>query len=268
MIKLSASNIGWAMQDDRFVLCALHDLGFKGIEFAPTKISHDDPYSKNSTRIAKSYFESVHENYGLVPCSMQSIWYGISKNLFDGNLVNSWLIDYTKRAIDYSAELNCPNIVFGCPRNRNVPNGANLKLAEIFFETIGPYAKSLNVNFAIEPNPTLYCTNFLNTTHEVVEALISWKIPGLSVNYDIGAAIVNNETSSTLYKYLPMVTHIHLSEPGLDFIKKRKRHNALLHKISTRYSGYISIEMRETGLPKLLNSARYLRSLLDDQANN
>lgn len=264
MIKLSASNIAWEKEDDREVLTALHSLGYKGLEFAPTKICQDDPYSKYSTKTAKLYFMHVYEVYGLIPCSMQSIWFGINKNIFGGVDENSWLIEYSKRAIEYAAELNCTNIVFGCPRNRNITSGSDLKLAERFFEAIGIFSKSHNVNFAIEPNPKIYGTNFLNNTYDVVDAIESWQIPGLTLNYDIGAAIVNNEKSESLYRALPLVSHIHLSEPNLACIKRRKRHVGLVRKIYQTYSGFFSIEMRKVDMASFLRVAHYLRNVLDD----
>ena len=43
-MKLSASNIGWATENDEQVWQLLKDLGYQGIEIAPTRVIPENPY--------------------------------------------------------------------------------------------------------------------------------------------------------------------------------------------------------------------------------
>lgn len=53
--------------------------------------------------------------------SMQSIWYGRTEKLFGTEEERNLLLDYTKSAVDFAAAIGCKNLVFGCPKNRCIP---------------------------------------------------------------------------------------------------------------------------------------------------
>ena len=42
------------------------------------------------------------------------------------------LEEYTGEAIEFAAACRCRSLVFGCPRNRNVPAGRQAAEAEVF----------------------------------------------------------------------------------------------------------------------------------------
>ncbi|MDR0676808.1 MAG: sugar phosphate isomerase/epimerase, partial [Elusimicrobiota bacterium] len=67
------------------------------------------------------------------------------------------MLDYTKRAVDFSVAVGCENVVFGCPKNRNIPNDINnaLDIASNFFSQIAAYAVKNRIVIALEPNPTV-----------------------------------------------------------------------------------------------------------------
>ncbi len=263
-MKLSASNIGWHKADDDFVLRQLMYLGFSGLEFAPSKVTNQIPYSKAAINESRKYFTKVFENFGLRPSSMQSIWYGVNRNIFNSAEDNSWLIEYTIRAMDYSREVGCKNIVFGCPLNRNLQDAHNAGYAIKFFSKIEEYASSIGINFAIEANPRIYSTNFLNTHNEVFNFLINHDLYGLRINYDIGAAISNFEKSSSVTKMKNMISHVHISEPFLNPIRPRKRHMSFKKIFENNYDGYVSIEMKAIEKEYFCGVASYVRSIFSD----
>ena len=43
--KLSASNIGWDKKDDPRVIARMKELGYQGLEIAPTRLFPDTPYA-------------------------------------------------------------------------------------------------------------------------------------------------------------------------------------------------------------------------------
>ena len=53
------------------------------------------------------------------------------------------LIDYTKEAILFAEAVGCPNLVFGSPKNRIIPEGKTRGDAVDFFRTIGDFFRRI-----------------------------------------------------------------------------------------------------------------------------
>ena len=126
------------------------------------------------------------------------------------------LIEYTKKAIDFASIINCNNLVFGCPKNRNIQNENDYEIALKFFKTIGEYAQQKHTVFAIEPNPTIYNTNFINTTKQAYDIVKDIDCKAVKVNVDLGTIIENNENIEIIEENIHLVNHIHISEPNLE----------------------------------------------------
>lgn len=246
--KLSASDLAWNITQDREVLEEMKELGFKGLEIAPSKLFGNEPYKELEQ--LKNHARTLKTRYGLSICSMQSIWYQRSENIFASEDDRKALLDYTFKAIDFASSINCKNLVFGCPKNRNIPSGLSKKEAlhifEDFLSKIDDYAKKKEVFFSLEPNPRIYSTNFLNTTRETAEFLESHKYTNIGLNLDFGTIIQNKEKLEDLKQYIHLVRHIHISEPYLEKPKNRRNHKKLASLLKeSHYSGYISLEMKE-----------------------
>ena len=160
-MKLSISNIAWTLDNDKNVYGMMKQYGFEGLEIAPTRIFPDKPYDKNDE--AKQWAEDIYNEYGLSVSSMQSIWYGVQEKVFGTEEERKILLDYTKKAIDFAVSIKCNNLVFGCPRNRNIPEGVNEDVAISFFKELGDYAYSVGTVIGMEANPTIYNTNYMIT---------------------------------------------------------------------------------------------------------
>ena len=241
-MKLSISNIGWYEKDNIEILNYLTKKGFDGLEIAPT-ILLDDPY--NHIAEAQKIVRKIHEDNKLEISSMQSIWYGQSGNIFDEE-ESRLLLSYTKKAIDFASAINCRNIVFGCPKNRVIPEGKTVKDIVSFFKELGDYAFSKNTIIAMEPNPTIYNTNFINYTSEAFDFVKLIDSKGFKVNVDFGTIIENQEDLNVVIDNLNLVNHIHISEPYLEKINKRIEHVELAKKLKENgYDKYVSIEMKK-----------------------
>ena len=129
-LKLAISNIAWDKADDEAVYAAMQQNGFTGLEIAPTRIFPEYPY-ENLTGAAL-FGGYLLNRWGFHVPSMQSIWYGQKGNIFDP-ADTEHLLDYTAQAFQFAHSLNCPSLVFGCPKNRMRPLGANDAAAEAFF---------------------------------------------------------------------------------------------------------------------------------------
>ena len=221
----------------------LKDVGYQGLEIAPTRVFPENPYDK--LQQAKEWADDLKKKFGLVVPSMQSIWYGHQEKIFETREDRQILIDYTKKAIDFAETIGCKNLVFGNPKNRDTNDVAgNYSTAIDFFHEIGDYALEHNTIIAIEPNPTIYNTRFLNYTEQAVEMAYKCGSDGVKINVDLGTIIYNEEELKYLKQVPEFINHVHISEPGLKQIDKRLLHKELfsiLHSIG--YNKYVSIEM-------------------------
>ena len=108
--------------------------GFTGLELAPTRIFSEEPYENLTSALLFGGY--LKNRWGFSVPSLQSIWYGQKGNIFDP-ADTEHLLDYTAQAFQFAHSLNCPSLVFGCPKNRMRPLGANDAAAEAFFMQAG-----------------------------------------------------------------------------------------------------------------------------------
>jgi sugar phosphate isomerase/epimerase len=263
MTRLSISNIAWKSEFDLFMYKYMSGNNFGGLEIAPTRIFPQNPYD-NKTEAAE-YAQGLISTYNICISSMQSILFGRRENIFGADEEKSALAVCTKKAIDFAAAMECKNIVFGCPGNRVMNAGQSPSDAFEFFLQIGEYAEDRQVVIALEPNPTMYGTNFINTTDEAFSFVRAVSSPGLMVNVDLGTVIYGRESLRIICDNLEFVNHIHISEPELAPVQRREIHGelSLLLKKSA-YQGYVSIEMKNAGNIDLVKqSMTYVRETFE-----
>lgn len=270
-MKLSVSNIAWEAKDDNIIFQKMKDLGYSGLEIAPTRIIPEAPYDHIPQ--AKAFAEQIKQSYNFTISSMQSIWYGIQDKVFGTEAERARLITYTKKAIDFAEAIGCKNLVFGCPRNRVIPESTDnqitdnqeannkttdskadnqkagthktdiLNTAVSFFRELGDYAHQHHTTIAMEANPPIYHTNYINTTEEAIRLIQTVNSEGFRLNLDIGTMIENGEAISLLDGAEHLINHVHISEPGLTQIKERSLHRELSEFLrAASYKGFVSIE--------------------------
>lgn len=282
-MKYAISNIAWSPEEDERMYSYLSERRM-GLEIAPTRIfpwtqsetlgRMTGPYDKS--REAAAWAQNLYNYYGIKTVSMQSILNGIKANMFGPDKENRALIQYMKKAIDFAAAIKCPNLVFGCPLNRNIPDGYSLQKAGVvaldFFSELTMYAAQRGICLAIEANPTLYSTNFINYTSQAFDLVkcIAKEVgrnasKSFKVNLDLGTIIQNGESIYELLteNNIPLVSHVHYSEPNLKMLRQRNDHKEILRILEEGgYENYISIEMRMPERSRdVLTVIEYLRSL-------
>ncbi len=262
MIRLSISNIAWDASHNREVCGMMKELSYSGLEIAPTRIFPKTPYDR--LKEAGEWAGNLKKEYGLSVPSMQSIWYGRKEALFGSDEERRILTDYTMKAIDFAEAIGCRNLVFGCPRNRNVPDGADSGSAVSFFRELGEYAKEHKTVLAMEANPPIYNTNYINDTVGALDLIEEVGSAGFMLNLDTGTMIENGEQVSVLEGRGHLINHVHISEPGLKTIEKRELHKDLFGFLKEcGYDRYVSIEMgKQDDLKKIENTMIYLDSLI------
>lgn len=260
-IKLSVSNIAWRPESDNRIYEYLKKSGFSGLEVAPTRIFPDHPYEKLDE--AKIFSRNLDDEYGLKVCSLQSIWYGRNENIFKSGDDRQLLIDYTKKAIDFAEIVGAKNLVFGCPKNRNADKIEDRQIIIDFFKLLGDYAVEHGTVIAIEANPIIYGTNFINSTKEAVQLIKEVGSEGFKLNLDFGTIIYNKEDTEILGSYIEFINHVHISEPNLEPIQERAEHQTLLEILhQNKFKGYVSIEMgKQDDIGVLLRTIDYLKMI-------
>jgi len=258
-MRLAVSNIAWSSDINEQVYTLLKALRIDALEIAPTSIFRDKPY--DDLTLASNYAQYLKENYNLNIVSIQSIWYGIEQNLFRSKKSRDFLTEYTFKVIDFAESIACKNIVFGNPKQRNGFKPELEKIVFDFFIKLADYAKEKDIIIALEPNPKIYGTNFLNTTQETVEFLEELGHSNLKLNLDLGTMIENNETIEFMISRVNLINHIHISEPYLGSIQKRELHRELK---KLNYTGIVSIEMAKlTSLEELQSIILYVKEVLE-----
>ena len=259
MLKISISNIAWTEEYDKAVYDLMKQYGYTGLEIAPTRIFPENPYDRCGE--AEEWAENLKSDFGFSVPSMQSIWYGRNEKLFGSDEDRRTLVDYTKKAIDFAEIIGCKNLVFGCPRNRNLSDGADKSIAIGFFKEIGDYASVHNTVIGMEANPPIYNTNYINDTKSALELIKEVQSEGLKLNLDVGTMIENGEAVDILRGNEHLINHVHISEPGLKPVETRELHTDLSELLKdSDYSNFVSIEVgRQDDINQLESMLKYVR---------
>jgi sugar phosphate isomerase/epimerase len=262
-VKLAVSNIAWEQKNDEEILRYLADSGYSGLEIAPDRLIPENPYAQ--TALAKQICQNIKERFGLAICSMQAILYGRREQIFAGAADRMIIFKQVKKAIDFAAKLSCPNLVFGAPKNRVIRDKNQYPLAVEFFYQLGEYARQRATVIAIEANPPIYETNFINKTEEAFKLVKDVGSSGFKVNVDLGTIIYNREKPDQVLAGINYINHVHISEPYLAPLKKRTIHQVFFKEMRDRgYNGYLSIEMKNPGdLQAVLEAVDYIRRVSD-----
>lgn len=254
-MNLAASNICWPADRDDEVLRFMADRGFSGLEIAPTRLFPGRPYDMLSQ--SAGFAAEMKAEYGFQICSMQSVWYGMRQRIVDSDDSRRELLGYTEKALCFADAAGCRNLVFGCPRNRAYEKPEDIPVIEDFLLRCADLAEKHSAVIALEANPPIYNTNYLNKTAQALELIKRLDHPALRLNLDFGTVIENSEDLDWIPEDGCYINHVHISEPNLVQIRKRPEHIKLLKLLrDIGYSGFVSIEMGSEG--NILKAADYL----------
>ncbi len=254
MMRLAVSNIAWPAQHTDRAYAILAEAGVPGLEVAPGLLFAGEPDPMDPTPAALDAALDKTTRAGLTLCSMQSLLFGVEgAALFGTEHERAVIAAALTRAIVLAGRLGIPNLVVGSPRNRVVPPGmdrdAAFADAAETFRRLGETAAQHGCVLAMEPNPAIYGTNFLNTLAETDAFVRLVDHPAVTVNFDVGALHVNAEFDDLrmlLDLSLPRVSHVHLSEPALAaFPRDGESAETLFRTLDAAgWNGWVSIEMR------------------------
>ena len=220
---LSVSNIAWAPEERLGAYDLMEEAGLTGLEIAPALFftGADDPFvpDNGTTNAALSEIKAR----GLSLVSMQSLLYGVQGASLLGD--ESERAAFTLgmiRAIDLADRFGIPNLVFGSPMQRRIPDGMAydnaLSQAADAFRHLGDRAAEAGTVIAIESNPAAYGTNFLNTLEEAELFVAQVDHPAIALVLDLGAMHMNGTFGTLVTRASALASrlnHVHISEPHL-----------------------------------------------------
>lgn len=261
---LGISNIGWPVQNDTDVYEMMKTYGYTGLEIAPTRIFPESPYDR--TKEAGVWAGRLKADHNFTVPSMQSIWFGRQEKLFGTREERKQLLDYTKKAILFASAVGCGNLVFGCPKNRAIPDNGGSGTAIAFFRELGDYAAEHGTVIGMEANPPIYNTNYINDTPSALALIRQVDSRGFLLNLDTGTMIQNQESAEEIQGRVHLINHVHISEPGLKPIRRRGLHQELLAILrEEHYAGCVSIEMGRNELPVIEKALQYVKEVYEHE---
>ncbi len=221
--KLSMSNIAWAPEERLEAYAILAESGFTGLEIAPGLFFHaaEDPFLPDTASARRARAEAA--DAGLAVVSMQSLLFGVAgAALFEGPEARAAFETGMRRAIALADRFGIPNLVFGSPLQRRVPDGLAMadaldQAAEVF-RKLGDAAAAADTRIGIEANPAAYGTNFCTTLDEALGFVALVDHPAIVPHLDLGAMHMNDDFASVqerLPGLAPRLSHVHVSEPEL-----------------------------------------------------
>jgi sugar phosphate isomerase/epimerase len=222
-MRLAMSNIAWAPEERLAAYAILAEAGITGLEIAPGLFFHAaaDPFVPDAASARAAMSEMT--DAGLTLVSMQSLLFGVTgAELFGPPEARAAFETGIARAIALAERFGIPNLVFGSPLQRRVPDGMAmadaLEDAAALFRRFGEAALAAGTRITIEANPAAYGTNFLTTLDEAEAFVAAVDHPGIALILDLGAMHMNADFArvpARVPALAPRLNHVHVSEPDL-----------------------------------------------------
>jgi len=247
-MRLAASNIAWQRAQDDAVARILTELGFAGVEIAPTAI-WPKPLEASAQEVRA--YRQEWESRGLPIVAMQALLFGrLDLTIFGDAATRAATREYLAGIIRLGGQLGAKALVFGSPKNRQVGNLPRAQAEEIaceFFHALGEVAVEHGTALCVEPNPTVYACDFITTAREGLELVRKVGSKGFCLHVDAGGITLSQEpVDDALKESMRMARHFHASEAQLAPLGSgtvaHERFASALRE--TRYDRWVSVEMR------------------------
>ncbi len=259
MNRFSVSNIAWQYDDRLTAYKILQECSFTGLEIAPGILFAAEEDAFDPSEAAAKQALSEIADYGLRLVSMQSLLFGVQGAAMFGTAEEREIFKAgMTRAINLAGRIGIPNLVFGSPGQRRVPDEMTQKealaIAHDTFGQLADLAAAAGTQIALEFNPPDYGANFLTDFSAVQAYLDGHQHKALKMCFDLGGVYMNHEIEQVeafIAKAAGHIGHVHVSAPQLapapHDIDDTAKVLRTLKKIG--YQGFVSIEMK--GQPDL-----------------
>lgn len=266
-MNIAFSNIGWPKEMDKPVSELLKQAGITRLEIAPTRSFYGVEDITSEMLTAEQNFWKEN-NISIV--AMQSLLFGKPElQLFGSTGSRNALFEHLVKLYKVASILGASKLVFGSPKNREVPQNLDQQdawdLAVSFFKKAGVAANDFGLDLCLEPNPTLYGCNFITNAADGLRLVRDVATNGFKLHLDTACmALSGDNVEKSICDAGELLAHFHVSAPGLGpleeyFVDHQASINAL-RKID--YSGTVSVEMRPNINPNSISSIQSAISLV------
>jgi len=246
-------------------------LGYNGIEIAPFTFAESVTEIKSAKR-KEIKITAAYDNLEIVGIHwLLTSPRGLSITCKDKS-IRKKTVNYLKALVDFCHDLGGKIMVFGSPKQRNIPKGTNWKTAfdfakDCFFELL-PAAEKAGVIIVLEPLGRKE-TNFINTADEALKIIKEINHPNFQLHLDVKAmSDEKKEIPEIIESAKGFLSHFHandpnLSGPGFGKVDYKPIRRAL-EKIG--YDRYISVEVFDfTAGEKIIaqKSLGYLKKIFE-----
>ncbi len=262
----AVSNIAWSPEERKDAYALLQKFGISGLEIAPGLFFHNavDAFNPSDAEAAEALVEIREAGLELV--SMQALLFGVKgAQLFGSDAERSRFFTGMSRAITLADRFSIPNLVFGSPKQRVVPDDMSAETAQAVaidtFRRLGDLAAKARTCLAIEANPVAYGANFLTEVGTAADFVIAVDHPAVRLILDVGAMHLNDQFDAipdVIARHGARLSHVHISEPFLEPAPGSVAAAAtVLNALrDAAYNGCVSIEMKrhDSGLSAVEHS--------------
>lgn len=253
-MRLSISNLAWRVDEDQSKVIELLDHhGINFVELANRK--------QNFDQILAS---------GRKVCSMQSIFDHQGFEILGSDLDRSMLELKFFKAQSDAENLDCHNIVYGCPKSRRMPKFDRSSKRERVMSAVVEMFRDISaakksVTIAIEPVVERYSSQFLTNFREAVKFVKKIDRPNIKVNLDLANVLETGVRSDEVIRDLKHVSHVHVSEESLGKLEYHEEIAKILRYIKENESDrlIVSIEALDLTLEELDESIKIVKSYAD-----
>ena len=241
-MKYSLSNLSWGKTPIHQMLPQIKNVGFHGIEIAPTVIW---PEIKSVAVSEVEKMRNLIESYGLAVSGLQSLLYGHADYQLFSRSTWPMMRLHLEYMFSLAKTLGAEVVVFGSPRNRlkgELTDDLANEIAADFFATLLPSLEQNNLVLTLEPNAPEYGADYLLNYSDVRHLSSLINSPYILPQIDTGCLwMVGEEPADAFRSCMPR--HIHISNPNLATVPGKSNFVELFDLIrESSYEGWLVIE--------------------------
>jgi len=250
-MNLSVSNIALPAFDHAALFPTVRDLGFTGLEIAPSRQWHDTWRGLTSADVT-TYRRDI-ERADLRCVGLHSLFYDHPElGLFRDTDKRIESLDFLVHLSGVCRDLGGKTLIWGGGRNRgDVPRQNAIAECLDFVGTYAHRTTDHGTCLCFEPlGPK--DSDFINAVHESVAIAEAINHPSVRVQVDAKALVQNKEMSvDTVAAAKPWLVHAHANEPDLGILGTsgnidHAMFGGVLREVG--YDGFVSLEQKQVDL--------------------
>jgi len=266
-MPLSLSHIAWPPEEEATALAFLRERGVAELEVAPRRAFGN---ALEATESAVRDKASWYREQGFRLGSFQALLFGTEGlELFTPGAPSERLKEILIATGRVAGWAGAGPMVFGSPRNRlrgALAPAEAFRRATGFFREVGDACAEAGSCLVIEANPEAYGADFCTRLDEAVALVEAVDSPGFGLHVDAGGMALGGEDFlPVLRDALPLVRHVHASQPNLiSFAEPDPVHARIAAVLAEGgYTGSVAIEMRAQpeGLAAVANAIEAVRRI-------